>query len=160
MRQEYLRQENAEWRGSTRGPDCGWICRQYMAHFHRLGFGKIPMFQWLFRVCRIVLLALGLGAASAEEKEHKLRVSDPEVAAQIAREGGELIADYGAFQLFRVEEKTAARIAGQGKAEDLSHQNSIELNAGALDTGSDEVKALRKAVAPGSGKNLHLVQFA
>src|SRR5207302_129459 len=36
----------------------------------------------------------------------------------------------------------------------------ITLHAGPLNTGSPEVQALRKSVVFGSGKRLHLVQFA
>src|SRR5262245_57265950 len=113
--------------------------------------GRSATFQWIFRACSIVLLSTGLRAAPTGQKHHKLRVSDPAAASEIVRNGGELIADYGAFQLLAVDEKTASQLGGNPKASDVSHHNTIELNAGALHTTSDEVKALRNSAIAGPG---------
>jgi PKD repeat protein len=90
----------------------------------------------------------------------KFRISDPELAREALANGAELIADYGAFQVFRANGELARKLARDPSAEDLSSQNVITLRAGHLNTTSPEVRALRKPVALGTGKRLHLVQFA
>jgi hypothetical protein len=93
-------------------------------------------------------------------KQHKIRVTDKETAAQIAAQGGELIADYGGFQLFEVDDSTAATLGQRGDAQDEDEQNRIALNAGVLDTKAPETQSRRGLAGAFSGKRLHLVQFA
>ena len=92
--------------------------------------------------------------------KQKLRVANPEVAATLASQGAELIADYGSFQLFRASSPVAAAVVAKPGVEDVTEQDTITLNAKPLDTAKPEVQALRTTVAPGSTKRLHLVQFA
>src|SRR5262245_53680375 len=100
------------------------------------------------------------GSAKIAPHRQKVRVHDPELAQQLSQQGAELIADYGSFQLFRVDDALARTAFPHPGAEKADHQNIIALNARHLDTTTDEVKALRKSVLPSSGKRLHLVQFA
>lgn len=90
----------------------------------------------------------------------KLRVSNPTVAQALTASGGELIGDYGAFQLFRANAALAAGLVGQPGVEDVTGQNVIQLNARPLDTTLPEVKAMRTAVSASPVKRLHLLQFA
>src|SRR5215813_10640752 len=99
-------------------------------------------------------------SAKISARRQKVRVHDPEFAQQLLQQGAELIADYGSFQLFRVDEALAGTTFSDPRAENADHQNVIGLNARHLDTTTTEVKALRKSVLPSSGKRLHLVQFA
>jgi PKD repeat protein len=71
-----------------------------------------------------------------------------------------LVADYGAFQIWRVGPTLAGALADQAGVEDAREQDFIELNTGSLDTTTPEIQALRQAVNVTSGKRLHLVQFA
>ena len=97
---------------------------------------------------------------SAPALRYKLRVSDRSVASQLYSSDAALIADYGSFQLLRVNETVVAEYAGQPGVEDVTEQNVIALNTGPLDTFSPEVMALRTPLALRPGKQLHLVQFA
>jgi PKD repeat protein len=114
----------------------------------------------------LALVALELNAAdslansSSTGHRHKVRVNDPALAQKLSQQGAELIADYGSFQFFRVDDNLAQTLANHSGAENENHQNIIALNARPLDTTASEIKALRKAVAPSSGKRLHLVHFA
>ncbi|HXU75065.1 MAG TPA: S8 family serine peptidase, partial [Methylomirabilota bacterium] len=99
------------------------------------------------------------GPPAGRTGARKVRTSDAAVAREIQRQGGVLIADYGGFQLFEVAPETVARLAGRGDLEEVTGQNLIELNAGALDSSAPEVKALRAAVAGTGGSRLHLLQF-
>jgi PKD repeat protein len=104
----------------------------------------------------------GRSAAGATSSTHgqKFRISDPNLAREAIANGADVIADYGAFQVFRANGELARKLAKDPNAEDLSAQNVITLHAGHLNTTSPEVQALRRPVAIGSGKRLHLVQFA
>jgi hypothetical protein len=99
-------------------------------------------------------------AAFTSRARYKLRISAPATAAQVAASGGALIGDYGNFKLFKVDDAVLAQFAGQPNVEDVSEQNVIALNTGALNTLSPEVMALRTALAARPGKQLRLVQFA
>lgn len=90
----------------------------------------------------------------------KLRVSDPVMSGELAAQGASLIADYGSFQLYRVPDDLAVKLASNPRVEDVTEQNVIMLNAKQLDTTLPEVMALRTPVAASGGKRLHLVQFA
>ncbi len=101
------------------------------------------------------------GYRSASGK-HKLRVSDPRLAAELSKRGARLIADYGSFQIFSANEKIAQTIA---KSESLSfhdEDNLILLNAGTLDTTNDDLQQLRgKTGKLSRGEtSLHMIQFA
>src|SRR5215468_8402643 len=82
----------------------------------------------------------------------KVRIHDLELAQQLSRQGAELIADYGSFQLFRVDDALARTAFSHPGAEEADYQNIIALNARHLDTTTAEVEALRKSVLPSSGK--------
>src|SRR5215475_6116998 len=100
------------------------------------------------------------GAVNPPPHRQKVRIHDPELAHQLSRQGAELIADYGSFQLFRLDDTLARTAFSLPGAETADHQNIIALNARHLDTTTAEIKALRKSVLPSKGKRLHLVQFA
>src|SRR4051794_33138455 len=108
---------------------------------------------WLFT-------AVSSSAAPGSEHSRKFRTADPGILQAALRTGGEVIADYGSFKIVAVDESTAATLSANSGAEDVSDQNRIELNSGHLDTTRPEIKALRKTIAPGNSKALHLVQFA
>src|SRR5262249_32368270 len=76
----------------------------------------------------------------------KVRIHDPELAQQLSQQGGELIADYGSFQLFRLDDTLARTVLSLPGAEEADHQNIIALNARHLDTTTAEITPLRKSV--------------
>src|SRR6266404_3622195 len=79
----------------------------------------------------------------APAKRQKLRVHDPALAQQLAQQGAELIADYGSFRLFRVDDALARDLASHPGAENANHQNVIALNARPLDTTTPGIAARR-----------------
>ncbi len=98
-------------------------------------------------------------ASVALAESHKLRVNDPALAKSLIAQGGRLVADYGSFQVLESDIVPPGGTGSQGSqlADDL---NLIQLNARVLDTRKPEIQASRRAVAPFSGKRLHLVHFA
>ena len=105
----------------------------------------------------VVSLTLCLLATAAEAQSRKFRVNDPAAASRLLAQGGKLIADYGAFQII---EASATSAAGESnRVESAEEDNFIELHAARLDTRTPAARSLRKAVAPKSGRQLHLVQF-
>lgn len=99
------------------------------------------------------------GPAGTHALGHKIQVTDPAVAQEIAAEGGRLIADYGSFQLYDVASVTS-ELVSSAKAQIRDEYNVITLKAGHLDTTQPEAQALRKSAGAFVGKRLHLVQFA
>src|SRR6185436_8314675 len=99
--------------------------------------------------------------SSLPSTPHKLQVSNPIIASQVAKAGGRLIANYGSFSVYETALPLAQlkSIAASG-IEIRDDFNRIELNAGVLDTSKSEIQTLRKSVGPFIGKRLHLIQFA
>ena len=102
-----------------------------------------------------VFLAL---AAIPSMAAHKLQVSDPAVARELADQGARLLADYGGWQLYEVQQVPPGLLS-RPAVEGRDGYNRIELNAGPIDTTSAAAKALRRARGAFTGRRLHLVQF-
>ncbi len=105
-----------------------------------------------------ILTAALFAAIPAPARPHKLRVSDPSEVAGLKASGARLLVEYGSFQILELDEPTPA-LAKAGRSESADETDFIELNAQSLDTRASDVVALRKTLAPFSGKRLHLVQF-
>jgi hypothetical protein len=110
------------------------------------------------KTIQMVWLSLAL-AAFPSLAAHKVQVSDPALARELAGKGARLLADYGGWQLYEVDQVPPG-LFNRPQAEDRDRYNVIELNAGPIDTTSVEAKALRKARGDFAGKRMHLVQFA
>jgi PKD repeat protein len=124
---------------------------------------RIRAYRFLPLICVALICcsnAQQLETLSTPSRLRKVRISDPTLARQVSKKGGELIADYGGFSLFLVPEAVAAEIGGRVGFEDENHQNQVELNSGRLDTTSPDIQALRIPLETFSGKRLHLLQFA
>jgi hypothetical protein len=98
--------------------------------------------------------------ASVSARLQKVRIGNVQLAQQAASQGGQLVADYGSFQLFRVNSALASNLAGRPGVELLSEEDQITLNTGALNTTTPSVTALRHPVDTTAGATLHLIQFA
>src|SRR5690348_3525546 len=118
--------------------------------------GRILLF--LFGVLILVSHQTSL-AQPPLTKTHKLRISDRKLAAELLGNGAELVADYGGFEVLAVDEALESSVPGLS-AEKVTKQSIITLNAGSIDTTLPAIQALRTPTGPGSGKRLHLVQFA
>ncbi|MDB6066231.1 MAG: conserved repeat domain protein [Pedosphaera sp.] len=103
--------------------------------------------------------AAGSSNPPSDLGHHKVQVSDPAVAAQVIARGGQLIADYGSYQLYDVAQPVSD-LTTNALTEDREEYNFIMLNTGYLDTRTPEVKALRTTVGDFAGKRMHLVHFA
>ena len=99
------------------------------------------------------------GSSTRAANGKKFRINNPDLAREAITNGAEPIADYGSFQIFHASGQFARKLARDPSAEDLSAHDVIALHTGPLNTTTPEVKALRKPVALGPGKRLHLVQF-
>jgi subtilisin-like proprotein convertase family protein len=109
-----------------------------------------------------LLLALATSvitiATRADAEPHKVQVTGRAQAQKIAVKGGRLLADYGTYQLYEVDQLTPD-ILDKSDTEVRDEYNVIELNAGHIDSTKAEAKALRKAAGAFKGKRSHLVQF-
>jgi hypothetical protein len=90
---------------------------------------------------------------------HKVQITDPALGQKITAAGGQLVADYGSFQLYNVPSISPELLVNPG-TQNRDDYNVITLKSGALDTTQPEVQALRKSIGAYAGKRLHLVQFA
>jgi PKD repeat protein len=109
-------------------------------------------FSWIFPG--------GKSWAASSSKIQKLRVNDPKLSQEFISKGAELIADYGSFQVLRVDQSLASAAQGNPAVESVTRHNIIELNTGPLDTTMPAIQALRLPAAVSTGKRLHLLQFA
>ncbi len=107
-------------------------------------------------VCVFIFSLLLLAARPAAA--HKVKVSDPSIARLIVEDGGQLLADYGSFQLYEVDHLRTEVLQAEN-VEVRDDSNGIFLNAASIDTSAAAVKALRQPVGMFTGKRLHLVQF-
>lgn len=92
---------------------------------------------------------------------HKFRISDPKLLETVKSRKGKIVANYGAFTIVEVDTETAEELKGNTQAEWRDDYNLILLNAGSLDTTSDDAVKLRQAASAAQfrGRQLHLVQF-
>ncbi len=97
-------------------------------------------------------------AATRPAAAHKIKVWDSSTAKLIVEDGGQLLADYGSFQLYEVDHLRPEVLQAEN-AEVRDDSNGIFLNAASIDTSAAAVKALRQPVGAFNGKRLHLVQF-
>jgi hypothetical protein len=84
---------------------------------------------------------------------HKIQVNDPAMERQIVAQGATLVADYGSFRVYDSPTVPSG-------VEVRDEYNRILLNAGPLDSSQPSMQALRRPMAPFSGRRLHLVHFA
>jgi len=130
-------------------------------------YRRLAFWRAMSLSCLVCLLWTGQLPAAENQRQasalrlphNKLRVSDLAVAAQISAARGQLVADYGSFQIFKVDEAAMSEFAGRPGVEDVTEQNLIALNTGALDTTAPEIAALGLPTPSSQGKQLHLVQF-
>ena len=123
----------------------------------------LNMFR-LFQLLALVVFASaplveGGFAIPDKSQTHKIQITDRALATRISAEGGRLIADYGGYQLFEVQQLSPGLIENT-RVELRDHYDLIRLNSGHLNTRKPEVQALRQPLGQFSGKHLHLVQFA
>jgi hypothetical protein len=118
-------------------------------------------------VVSVLALALILSGQSAgaqvslqggDSEHHKVQVTSSVLAERIKSQGGQLIADYGSYQLYDVPRLNPDFTSG-GRAEVHDEYNKVMLNSRHLDTTQPETRALRKPVGSFTGKRMHLVQF-
>ena len=118
----------------------------------RCGRGRhTSLLLYAFLLCTILATARPAAA-------HKVKVWDSSTARLIAENGGQLLADYGSFQLYEIA-TLRPEMLDPDKAEVRDDSNGIFLNAATIDTSTAATKALRQPVGPFTGKRLHLVQF-
>ncbi|MBX7219333.1 MAG: S8 family serine peptidase [Blastocatellia bacterium] len=105
--------------------------------------------------------AIPVTAYRSPGARHKIQVSDPHLANLIASQKGKLVADYGAFSVFEVDEASLHQIENQKGVSLADESNLLLLNARPIDTSTSEGQLLRRqAVSDGSSHGMHLVQFA
>ena len=110
------------------------------------------------RLPPVLLAVFGLLFTLPAVAGHKVQISDPALAQQVANQGGRLLADYGGYQLYEVAE-VPPNIPGSPKLEIRDEYNHIWLHAAPIDTTTAAATALRKSLGPFAGKRMHLLQF-
>jgi hypothetical protein len=95
-------------------------------------------------------------AAPRPAAAHKVKVSDPAAAQLIAQDGGQLLADYGSYQVYEVKQ-VRPELLQADEVEVRDDWNRLRLNSATIDTSTGAVGQVRQST--GSGKRLHLVQF-
>jgi hypothetical protein len=100
----------------------------------------------------------GILSAADSVTAHKVQVRDPETARQITNDGGRLLADYGSYQLYRIDQ-VRPELLQSGAVEARDDCNLVRLNAACIDTSTATVQAVRQSVSSVHGKRMHLIQF-
>jgi Subtilase family len=116
---------------------------------HGRGAGALGLCLWLFTA----------QGALHGQPAHKLQIDDPALAAQVLAQGGQLIADYGGYQLYRIPQIPAG-LTNSVRVNLRDDYNLVRLNAARLDTTRPAVKALAQPIGPFAGRRMYLVQFA
>jgi subtilisin-like proprotein convertase family protein len=70
-----------------------------------------------------------------------------------------MVGDYGSFKVFEVSSEQAENLKQKNQGTYRDEYNVVMLNAGQIDTTSQQAEALQLASAPKRGKQMHLVQF-
>ncbi len=113
-----------------------------------------------WRLAFVFVLLLSVSLSAVEPAQHKLRVAnDPGLAAGILAQGGRLLVDYGAYQLY-ASPSLSPNLAADSRVEISDHFNIINLNASPLDTSLSSRLGPRAAVGAFAGQRLHLIHFA
>lgn len=109
---------------------------------------------WIIPILTLTFLQAVIFAAVP----HKIQINDPQLAGLVTANGGQLLADYGGYQLYKIDALPPA-LATNAQVTLRDQDALILLNAARLDTTRSEVKALRRPLGAFSGKRLHLIQF-
>jgi hypothetical protein len=106
----------------------------------------------------MILAWVGVLAAPDTASAHKIQVRDSSTAALIVSDGGRLLADYGSYQLYQVDQVRTGLVQS-GAVEVRDDCNLIRLNAATIDTSTATVPTARQQISSVHGKRMHLVQF-
>src|SRR5688572_7084556 len=98
------------------------------------------------------------GPGSFLPLRHKLEINDPKLAAEIVAHGGRLLADYGGYQLYGLDQLDP-EILNHGNAQSRDQYHHVRLNAAILDTSRPQAHSLRRILGAYAGNRLHLVQL-
>lgn len=110
--------------------------------------------SWLLQILIFTFWPIAVPAAVP----HKIQLNDLALAGQVTTAGGQLLADYGGYQLYQMPEIPPS-LATNAHVTVRDSDNLLLLNAARLDTTRPEIQALRQPLPPFSGKRLHLIQF-
>ncbi len=124
----------------------------------RIGFPRIVIASKTLVRAGVLLAFLAIGFA-LNAAPHTFRVHGPAEAQEMISRGGNLVADYGSFQIIEADPNVVSS-AALTNAEPADDSNEIELNAGRLNTRAPAIQALRNTAPKFSGRQLHLVHFA
>jgi hypothetical protein len=105
-----------------------------------------------------MLLFAVLHVALPTADAHKVKVWDSATAKSIVNDGGQLLADYGSYRLYEVEQVRPDLISAD-KAEVRDDYDHVRLNAATIDTSNAVPKSALKPAATFNGKRMHLIQF-
>src|SRR5512132_1720865 len=121
---------------------------------------KVVLSPCLAALAAASLLSCSSGDGAGTSKSSLSRVeARGEVADVLLAQGGTLVADYGSFKLIDVAPGAIAGLPPE-KVTVRSDSFVVALNAGEINTSTEQGRALRGISAPKSGRALHLVQFA
>ena len=77
-------------------------------------------------------------------EQHKVQVRGDKLIKKMAKSGGRLVADYGAYQVWEVDSTTADSVRQDGDAQVRDEDNLVRLNTETIDTSRPEIQAQRQ----------------
>ncbi|MGD1019134.1 MAG: S8 family serine peptidase [Verrucomicrobiia bacterium] len=105
-----------------------------------------------------MLALVGLLAVPRTTSAHKVQVRDSATAKLIVDDGGQLLADYGSYQLYQVDQVRTGLVQS-GVVEVRDDCNLIRLNAATIDTSTATVPGMGQTISSLRGNRMHLIQF-
>ncbi len=103
-----------------------------------------------------VVLFLSVLAAHVGAESRTVRVSEARTAQELVQRGGNVVADYGGFQLIQ-SEASVEELRALGA---VVEPEGIELNTARINPQAISGRTMAKSLGKFNGRKLHLVQFA
>ena len=127
--------------------------------------------RFCFRLLLLIFPMVFIGTLAAQDPtlsppssfstglRHKIQTSDSDLGNRILAQGGRVLADYGGFKLYEIEQP-GADVLNHPAAQRRDEYDFVSLAAKRIDTRQPEAVQARQAAGTFSGKRLHLIQFA
>ncbi len=123
---------------------------------------RVRAFGWVLLLAASSLFA-GAAAPShpgGQARPDLVQIADRTLLPDLEASGAaRVIADYGSYVLAETDPAEAATLQASGRGEPRGDYRFVMLNAGWIDTSSEEARVSSDSVGSFSGKRLHLIHF-